>query len=84
MNTPKRETRQTDTSVMDHIRALVDEEQQLLSDEETADHAHLERIQVELDQYWDLLRQRRALRESGGNPDAAGLRDARTVENYEN
>jgi DNA repair exonuclease SbcCD ATPase subunit len=42
----------------------------------------LEKIHVELDRLWDLQRQRRALRESGGNPDDASERDADTVENY--
>jgi DNA repair exonuclease SbcCD ATPase subunit len=42
----------------------------------------LERIRVELDRLWDLHRQRRALRDSGGNPDDASERDADTVENY--
>jgi len=42
----------------------------------------LEQIRVELDRLWDLQRQRRALRESGGNPDDASERDADTVENY--
>jgi chromosome segregation ATPase len=42
----------------------------------------LERIRVELDRLWDLLRQRRALRDSGGDPDEASERDAGTVEGY--
>jgi DNA repair exonuclease SbcCD ATPase subunit len=42
----------------------------------------LEQIRVELDRLWDLQRQRRALRESGGNPDDASERDADTVERY--
>ena len=42
----------------------------------------LERIHVELDRLWDLQRQRRALRESGGNPDDASERDEGTVEGY--
>jgi hypothetical protein len=37
---------------------------------------------VELDQYWDLLRQRRALREFGADPDRAHLRPASVVEKY--
>ena len=39
-------------------------------------------MQVELDRCWDLLRQRRALRSAGGDPDSAALRDADTVEHY--
>jgi hypothetical protein len=42
----------------------------------------LEQIRVELDRLWDLMRQRRALRDAGGNPDEASERDADTVENY--
>jgi DNA repair exonuclease SbcCD ATPase subunit len=42
----------------------------------------LEQIRVELDRLWDLLRQRRALRDSGGDPDEASERDADTVEGY--
>jgi DNA repair exonuclease SbcCD ATPase subunit len=42
----------------------------------------LDRIHVELDRLWDLQRQRRALRDSGGNPDDASERDAGTVEGY--
>ena len=42
----------------------------------------LEDIRVELDKLWDLLRQRRALRDSGGDPDEASERDADTVEGY--
>ena len=39
-------------------------------------------IKVELDQLWDLLRQRRALRAAGRNPDDARMRDSETVERY--
>jgi DNA repair exonuclease SbcCD ATPase subunit len=42
----------------------------------------LEQIRVDLDRLWDLQRQRRALRESGGNPDDASERDSDTVEGY--
>ena len=44
--------------------------------------AQLEQIRIDLDRLWDLQRQRRALRESGGNPDDASERDADTVEGY--
>ena len=44
--------------------------------------ALLERIKVELDKYWDLLRQRRARERAGLDPDDASLRDADTVERY--
>ena len=64
---------------------LIAEEQQLytrgnLSKSETE---HLHKMQVELDEYWDLLRQRKALREAGENPNKARLRPPNIVENYE-
>ncbi len=77
-----------DASIQDHIEQLVAREHALmeahaskgLSDEE---HAELERVRVELDRYWDLLRQRRAQEEFGLDPDEVKLRDANTVEGYE-
>jgi Protein of unknown function (DUF2630) len=47
-----------------------------------ADRARLQQIQVTLDQCWDLLRQRRAKRAAGQNPDEAQVRDVKTVEGY--
>jgi hypothetical protein len=47
------------------------------------DRRRLTELKVELDQYWDLLRQRRALREFGDDPDKAKVRAAKIVENYE-
>jgi Protein of unknown function (DUF2630) len=77
-----------DTRVQDHIEELVAEEHRLLdhSGEQglsQADHDRLAAVRVELDRYWDLLRQRRAYEEFGENPDDASLRDEETVENYE-
>jgi hypothetical protein len=46
------------------------------------DAARLEEIRVDLDRLWDLLRQRRALRSAGENPDLASERSAETVEKY--
>jgi hypothetical protein len=83
--------RMSDTSISNHIEALVAEEQALEGRETqdavdpaklAADRARLAQVKVELDQAWDLLRQRRALREAGVNPDEAGVRDAGTVEGY--
>jgi hypothetical protein len=48
-----------------------------------SDHRRLESIKVGLDQSWDLLRQRRALRGAGQDPDAAQVRDPEVVERYE-
>jgi hypothetical protein len=46
------------------------------------EHGRLKAIQVELDQSWDLLRQRRALRAAGQDPDKAQVRPAEIVEKY--
>jgi hypothetical protein len=77
-----------DTKVQEHIEQLVAEEHRLLGRSSAQglspeDHERLARVRVELDRYWDLLRQRRAREEFGDDPDAASLRDERTVENYE-
>jgi hypothetical protein len=47
------------------------------------DRRRLAAVQVSLDRCWDLLRQRRARRDAGGNPGAAELRSADVVEHYE-
>jgi hypothetical protein len=75
----------TDQSVLKHIQELTDEEHRLYEKgnlSETERH-RLKAIAVALDQYWDLLRQRRAKREFGENPDEAEMRPARIVESYE-
>ena len=77
-----------DAQVQDHIEQLVAEEHRLLGRSSaeglnTDDHTRLEQLRVELDRYWDLLRQRRAREEFGEDPDSASLRDAGTVEGYE-
>ena len=74
-----------DQSVLSHIDELVKEEERLyvksgLTEE---DQARLSEVKVALDQCWDLLRQRRALREFGEDPDKAKVRPAKIVENYE-
>jgi hypothetical protein len=48
-----------------------------------ADRKRLAQLQVELDQCWDLLRQRRALRDVGLDPEDAQVRPSQIVENYE-
>ncbi|MEJ0097984.1 MAG: DUF2630 family protein [Bauldia sp.] len=75
----------TDQSVFKHIKDLADEEHHLyergtLTEEE---RERLKQINIALDQYWDLLRQRRAKREFGQNPDDAEIRKPGTVESYE-
>jgi hypothetical protein len=77
-----------DERVQDHIEQLVAEEHALLGRSGTqgldpADHERLTKVRVELDRYWDLLRQRRAHEEFGQDPDDASLRDEETVERYE-
>ena len=81
----------SDESIASRIERLVDEEHELRSREqvESSDSAALDQdrerlrtVEVELDRCWDLLRQRRALRSSGGDPDDAAVRDADTVEHY--
>ena len=75
---------QVDERVLGKIKKLVEEEHALYSgkDLDNQAHARLEAVRVELDQCWDLLRQRRALREFGDDPDRAKIRPPGIVENY--
>ena len=78
-----------DREIIEQIDQLVEEEHALetrhagdlmpLSDEEKA---RLRALEVHLDQLWDLLRQRRARRNAGLDPDDASERDPKTVEGY--
>jgi hypothetical protein len=74
-----------DQSVLGNIDRLVKEEEHLYAKGEltSEDRTRLGEIKVQLDQCWDLLRQRRALREFGEDPDKAKVRPANIVENYE-
>jgi Protein of unknown function (DUF2630) len=77
-----------DASIRDQIEKLVTEEQELLGQAEghgpdEARHERLAEIKVELDRCWDLLRQREAREEFQLDPDEASVRDADTVEGYE-
>jgi hypothetical protein len=77
-----------DASIRDRIDELVAEEQRLLRESEGAPHddarhARLDELRIELDQCWDLLRQRRALREAGRDADDAEARRPEVVERYE-
>ena len=77
----------SDRPIADHIEELVAEEHRLYDSAgpeglSPGDEARLEKVRIELDRSWDLLRQRRARREFGEDPDAARERDARTVEDY--
>jgi hypothetical protein len=76
-----------DKKVTESIDELTREEHDLFERESRgtatdADRERLRHIQVMLDQCWDLLRQRRALREAGRDPEEARVRDEKTVEGY--
>jgi hypothetical protein len=73
-----------DQTVLKHIGQLVEEENALHASGATTDQERqrLGHIKVELDQYWDLLRQRRALREFGEDPGRAKVRPENVVEGY--
>jgi hypothetical protein len=77
-----------DARIHGTIEQLVTEEHELWEREAAgnasdADRHRLGELKVSLDQCWDLLRQRRALREAGRDPDAAAVRPSEVVENYE-
>ena len=76
-----------DETITRRINELAHEEHELVERQSKgaasdADRERLRRLEVMLDQCWDLLRQRRARREFGQNPDEARLRDEKTVEGY--
>ena len=82
----------SDESIAARIERLVTQEQELRQREQTdksdvdaleGDRERLRAVEVELDRCWDLLRQRRALRDAGTDPDQATARDADTVERYQ-
>ncbi len=77
-----------DNTVLSKISELVDEEHRLLEQRKEGQagediHRRIADLEVELDQCWDFLRQRRAARESGRDEDTVAVRDARTVERYQ-
>jgi len=78
----------TDRDTLARIHALVEEEKELRDRlqhreiSESEEHQRLRAIETALDQCWDLLRQRRALRETGGDPREARVRPANEVEGY--
>lgn len=82
------EQKPTDSDTLAHIRDLVAEEKALRAQLQhgqisaSEEHEKLRRIEIELDQCWDLLRQRRALRDTGADPREANVRSADEVEGY--
>jgi Protein of unknown function (DUF2630) len=73
-----------DESILRHISRLIEEEHRLRQRSHPGDDdkERLKQVAVELDRYWDLLRQRRARREYGEDPGQAHARDADTIERY--
>ena len=82
------EQKPTDSDTLARIHDLVSEEKDLREKlqkreiTESEEHQRLRSIEIALDQCWDLLRQRRALREIGGDPRQASVRPADEVEGY--
>ena len=77
-----------DAEIVTRVGELSEEEHQLQRSHAGSplDAEQLERLQsieVALDQCWDLLRQRRARRDAGGDPDEAHVRSAEVVEHYQ-
>lgn len=78
-----------DDEIVHRITELVDREHELRSAIQAGDgiddegRSKLEAIEVQLDQCWDLLRQRRAKREFAEDPSGATARSADTVEHYQ-
>jgi len=77
-----------DSEILQSITKLVNEEHQLMQQAEEGElgetkQARMHEIEIQLDQCWDLLRQRRARREFGLNPEEATLRDPNIVEHYQ-
>ncbi|MDQ1567581.1 MAG: hypothetical protein QOF96_2461 [Actinomycetota bacterium] len=78
-----------DDAVLSQINDLVAEEHRLLESSrageglDTQEEARLKTVEVALDQCWDLLRQRRASRHAGRDPEDVHVRDATTVEGYQ-
>jgi hypothetical protein len=71
--------------ILERISALVDEEHQLRgssAEHDDEQRTRLTHVETQLDQCWDLLRQWRAKRQYGENPDDAHARPEQEVENY--
>lgn len=79
----------SDHNIHETITSLVEEEKSLRAQlaagtiSKDEEHTRLKDLEVQLDQCWDLLRQRDALRDFGGDADDASVRSAEVVEHYE-
>jgi hypothetical protein len=79
-----------DSDILAEVNRLVAEEKTLRAQlqhheiDESEEHQRLRALEIQLDQAWDLLRQRRALRETGQDPEQAAVRPANEVEGYLN
>ena len=74
----------SDKSILAHVGELIEEEHRLRSETAPSQDSpeRVRHIAEQLDQCWDLLRQRRARREFGEDADGAQVRDVKTVEGY--
>ncbi|GCE14357.1 DUF2630 family protein [Tengunoibacter tsumagoiensis] len=77
-----------DQEILQRIQTLVNEEHHLLGLREEGklvpdQHERVRELEISLDQCWDLLRQRRARRNAGEDPDKATVRDEKIVEHYQ-
>jgi hypothetical protein len=70
----------SDADILSQIKSLVEEEHRLSSGAEQ--HERRQEIEMQLDQCWDLLRQRQARRDAGDDPDQAQPRPISEVEGY--
>lgn len=73
----------TNEELLGRIQGLVEEEHALREGEGPVDQKQLAHLEETLDQCWDLLRQRRARREYGQDPQATHVRNVDTVEDYQ-
>jgi hypothetical protein len=76
-----------DKDIIGQINTLAQKEHELFRKEADEgvteeERAELKKLEVTLDQCWDLLHQRRARRAAGLDPEGASVRDAQTVERY--
>jgi uncharacterized protein YjaG (DUF416 family) len=80
------ENKVEDNAVLSHIKKLTTTEEELYGKENLTDDdiKELHKVKAELDQYWDLLHQRRALRDAGEDPKRAEMRSTNTINNYKN